>query len=441
MRAADFFRNLVEDRANGVARGVCSICSAHPEVIAAGMEQAREDGLPLLVESTANQVNQSGGYTGMRPEDFHSFVHTVAGREAFPAERIILGGDHLGPYPWRRENAAQAMDRACELVRACVRAGYGKIHLDASTPLGGDPVNRFGALDPGLIARREAAMAAAAEAACWLTGGEVRGRVAAPVYVVGTEVPAPGGMRAAEEAAPVTRAEGLRSTVTLARQEFLDSGLQEAWRRVVAVVVQPGVEFGDDRVCEYDRLRAKALISAAREFPELLLEGHSTDYQRPESLRQLVEDGVAILKVGPALTFALRECLFALEAIERELLGGSYRARLSQLSAFLEKAMADNPVHWQDYYTGTEEQKRLARRYSLSDRSRYYWTVPMVQEAVKLLVANLSREPIPPALLSQYLPLHYQAMRSGYIASDSRSLLRESVRRVLRGYSAAVQTP
>jgi tagatose-1,6-bisphosphate aldolase non-catalytic subunit AgaZ/GatZ len=80
MRAADFFRNLVEDRANGVARGVCSICSAHPEVIAAGMEQAREDGLPLLVESTANQVNQSGGYTGMRPEDFHSFVHTVAGR-------------------------------------------------------------------------------------------------------------------------------------------------------------------------------------------------------------------------------------------------------------------------------------------------------------------------------------------------------------------------
>ena len=51
----------------------------------------------------------------------------------------------------------------------------------------------------------------------------------------------------------------------------------------------------------------------------LVYEAHSTDYQRPESYRNLVRDGFAILKVGPALTFAMREVLEALSLIEAEL--------------------------------------------------------------------------------------------------------------------------
>jgi len=133
------------------------------------------------------------------------------------------------------------------------------------------------------------------------------------------------------------------------------------------------------------------LCAAARDLPGIVLEGHSTDYQSTEHLRQLVEDGAAILKVGPALTFALRECLFGLECIERELLHDRPTERLSGLSEALERAMLADPAHWRSYYKGGEPELRLARRFSLSDRSRYYWTVPAVSAAVGPLLATLSK--------------------------------------------------
>ncbi len=103
------------------------------------------------------------------------------------------------------------------------------------------------------------------------------------------------------------------------------AGLGDAWERVVAVVAQPGVEFGDDTVVAYDAVAAAGLAATVRDAWPLVFEAHSTDYQRPDALVDLVRDGFAILKVGPWLTFAMREALFALEAIERELLGRRYR--------------------------------------------------------------------------------------------------------------------
>ena len=57
-------------------------------------------------------------------------------------------------------------------------------------------------------------------------------------------------------------------------------------------------------------------------MPGLVFEAHSTDYQPPESLSRLVIDGFAILKVGPGLTFALREALYALDEIAAALYPG-----------------------------------------------------------------------------------------------------------------------
>ena len=78
------------------------------------------------------------------------------------------------------------------------------------------------------------------------------------------------------------------------------------------MVVQPGVEFGSDSVFDYSRSSAAKITGALHRYDRLVLEGHSTDYQTRYALREMVEDGVAILKVGPALTFAVREGLFAL---------------------------------------------------------------------------------------------------------------------------------
>ena len=433
--AAGLLRQIVEAQKSGTAVGVVSVCSAHPLVLQAAMEQAREDGLPLLIESTVNQVNQFGGYTGMRPADFAAFLFEIASGAGFPSGRLFLGGDHLGPYPWRREQAALAMEKARALVADSVRAGYTKLHLDACMPLAGDTPDPRHGLDPVLIARREADLAGAAEAAFREHRGEAA-QAEEPVYVIGTDVPSPGGIAAEGEGVTLTIPAELRRTVDLCAEAFGAAGLAEAWGRVCAVVVQPGVEFGDRSVHSYDRGRAAELCAAARQLPGMVLEGHSTDYQSPARLRELVEDGVAVLKVGPALTFAVREALFALEHVEGELAAGDGEA--SGLGEALDQAMLADPSQWRSYYRGEERELRLARRFSLLDRCRYYWAVPSVQLAVERLLANLGTLPLPWPLLSQYLPRQSARVLEGALTAEPLALVRDAVREVLRIYSAAV---
>ena len=210
------------------------------------------------------------------------------------------------------------MARAAEMVRQYVRAGYAKIHLDASMRCADDPL---GPLADTVAAARTADLAAAAEAAA----SERPATAPAPSYVVGTEVPPPGGQAADHGGPAVTRVADAERTLALTREGFGRRGLERAWERVVALVVQPGVEFGDDVVFAYRRAEAKALASLA-EAQGFVYEAHSTDYQDEGALRALVQDHFAFLKVGPELTFAFREAVFALEAIERELLEGTRRS-------------------------------------------------------------------------------------------------------------------
>ncbi len=436
MNAVELFRSIVEAQKRGEPRGICSVCSAHPFVLRAAMEQALEDGAPVLVESTANQVNQLGGYTGMRPADFRSRLAGIAAEAGLPPDRVILGGDHLGPYPWRQEPAAEAMDRARTLVRESVRAGYQKVHLDASMPLGGDPLDAHGGIEPRLVAEREAELAEAAEEA-WAETAPAGAQGAGPVYVIGTEVPAPGGTRGSAPGTEVTGPAEVEATAAQCREAFARRGIAGAWGRVVAIVAQPGVEYGDTAVRRYQREKAAALAAAAARIPGMVMEGHSTDYQSAADLRALVEDGVAILKVGPALTFAMREALFALELVERELLGSRPFAAASDLAATLDRAMVEEPSAWSAYYHGDERGLRLSRRFSLLDRCRYYWTAPPVAAAVMRLIENLDGREIPLAVLSQYLPIQHRRIAQGALAPRPRAMIADAVRDVLRLYSAA----
>jgi D-tagatose-1,6-bisphosphate aldolase subunit GatZ/KbaZ len=388
-------------------------------VLEACIDQAVADGGPLLVEATCNQVNQEGGYTGMRPAGFRPFVEGLAAARGLAAGRLILGGDHLGPNPWRHEPADLALGKAEALVRDYAQAGFAKIHLDASMACAGDPEP----LPPELIAARAARLARTAEAA----GG-------APVYVIGTEVPVPGGAHETIAELEPTRTEDLARTIELHRAAFAEAGLAGAWARVVAVVVQPGVEFGSTQVVDFVPERVRGLTAAIDAVPGLVFEAHSTDYQTETALSALVESRFAVLKVGPWLTFALREALFALEAIETELVPRDER---SGVRATLEAAMLAEPAHWRAHYHGTPEQQRLARAFSLSDRCRYYWPVPAVAAAVERLLDNLARRPLPPPLLSQHLPRQHEAVRAGRLAAEPRALVRDKVRQIARVYAGA----
>ncbi len=214
-------------------------------------------------------------------------------------------------------------------------------------------------------------------------------------------------------------------------------GLAAAWDRVISIVVQPGVEYSDNAVFEYDRSKTRSLVAFVSRPGSCAYEAHSTDYQKPEALRQMVEDHFPILKVGPWLTFAFREAVFALSLIEEEWLGGRASIRQSGIRDALESAMLEDPSDWRSYYTGDQAYLRYARKYSFSDRSRYYWPKPRVLEALARLLKNLADYPPPLTLLSQFLPAQYEAVRGGTLPADPQLLIQDKIREVLRVYSQA----
>lgn len=422
-----YIDEVVSAQKKGEARGIYSVCSAHPTVVRASLAHALENGTYALVESTCNQVNQFGGYTGMRPGDFRSFLGEMARRLDFPPERLILGGDHLGPEVWQDEPVEIAMAKACVLVRDYVLAGYLKIHLDASMKLKGDPA---GPLSREIAAMRSAELAQAAEEA-----HARRGFGEAPRYVIGTEVPIPGGARQKEDHVSVTRVSDVEATIEVSRQAFVEKGLESAWERVIALVVQPGVEFGDDFIQEYDQ-KGAADLSNFIEKESLVFEAHSTDYQTRECLRQMVGDHFAILKVGPALTFAYREAVFALAMMENELYPGGERSNLIKV---LDQVMLEHPKHWAKYYPGDRRTKHFARKYSYSDRCRYYWLDPTIQAALRKLMRNLGKATIPLSLVSQYLPEQYKRIREGRLENKPQEIIWDKIRDVLDDYQSAIQ--
>ena len=430
MHVVNKFREIIRRNRQDGAIGVFSVCSAHPSVLEAAMRQALDDDSMLCIESTSNQANQFGGYSGMTPALFRDYVLSIAVKVGLRSERILLGGDHLGPYPWRTEPSQSAMEKARTLVRDCVLAGYSKIHLDASMACGDDADGQIG---DEIVAQRAAELCRAAEDA-WTT---LPKNPSPLLYVIGTEVPVPGGETSEGHGPKPTPVGHMRRTVEIARSAFLGQGLHDAWERVIGLVVQPGVEFGNDIVFDYDRQRAAELSRSLPESPALVFEAHSTDYQKPKALRELVEGHFAILKVGPWLTFAYREAVFALSLIEREWLGKRQTVPLSQVREALEQAMLRNPAHWKAYYPTQEPQAHFARQYSYSDRCRYYWPEPSVQKEIELLLANLSTQTIPLTLLSQYLPRQYEAIRRGELANRAETLIENRIREVLQVYSAA----
>lgn len=404
-------------------RGVTSVCSAHHWVIRAAAEEARDHGSLLLIEATCNQVNQEGGYTGMQPRGFRDFAQGIAARAEISGKGLMLGGDHLGPHPWRKLPAEEAIARATTMITDYLRAGFTKIHLDASMPCAGDP-----AILPGdIIAARAARLAEAAEAA--RAGGEQ------PFYIIGTEVPVPGGASHGLDALAVTTPEAAAETLEIHERAFRKAGLADAWSRVAGLVVQPGVEFDNETVTDYQPSKAQPLVRWRREKAnDILFEAHSTDFQRPESYPALVEDGFAILKVGPGLTFAMREAICALAEIERAIIAPKAQSRLIEI---VETVMRDNPGSWKDYYVGSDAEQTMLMWNSYSDRIRYYWPDRRIEAAMARLLSNLSTARLPEILLSRYLPVQYARVRAGRLPAQPEALILDKIRDALRPYTAA----
>ena len=411
--------------------GIPSYCTASEMVLEAILERAKVTGVPALIEATANQVNQFGGYTGMKPEDFMAFVNRIAKKVGCPKELMILGGDHLGPLTWCGETEESAMEKSEELVYQYVKAGFTKIHLDTSMKLADDAADE--PLSTEVIARRGVRL----YKVCMKAYEDLKAEnpdALRPVFIIGSEVPIPGGAQEAEEGISVTKPADFVNTVDTYKNIFAENGLSNAWSDIIAVVVQPGVEFGDGQIFMYDSEAATDLVAALKDYPEIVFEGHSTDYQSPKCLRDMVKDGIAILKVGPALTFGLREALFALNMMEREIVDADKQSRLIEV---IEEVMLDNPKNWVKHYHGDDKAKAFARKYSFSDRSRYYMGDPKIVAAIDKMFTNLTENEIPWNILHQYMPVQYNKVRDGKLTLAPRELAKDGVVQFMEDYEYA----
>ncbi|MCI7221773.1 MAG: class II D-tagatose-bisphosphate aldolase, non-catalytic subunit [Erysipelotrichaceae bacterium] len=414
-------KQIVKAQKEGRSVGIYSCCSANVYVIKAALLRGKQDNSCVLIESTANQCDQYGGYTGMTPADFKKFVEGIADEIGFDKTRLFLGGDHLGPLTFASKNEEEAMKESDELIRAYVSAGFTKIHIDTSMRVADDDVNER--LSDETIARRGARLAKVAEE----TFAELlktNPNAVEPVYIVGSEVPIPGGQQggAAADCVQVTKPEDFKATLATFEKAFKDNGLDHAWSNVIGIVVQPGVEEKDAGCTEYDRSKAVELCAAIKDYDNIVFEGHSTDYQTKIKLRELVEDGIAILKVGPGLTFSMREALFALAYAEKELLGD----KGSNFMEVLDQAMLANPKYWQKHYVGTQDEINLKRKYSFSDRCRYYMPVESVAKAREQMIENL-KDGVPLNLLSQFMPIQYTKVREGLLENNPEALIIDRV--------------
>ncbi|MBQ6350010.1 MAG: class II D-tagatose-bisphosphate aldolase, non-catalytic subunit [Methanobrevibacter sp.] len=427
-------KEIISKRQLGMQLGIPSFCTANSIVIETIFEYAKDFDDYVLIEATPNQVNQFGGYANMTPYDFVGYVYGIAEEIGFPKDKIILGADHFGPLVWADKPEEEAMENAKELVRQSVLAGYTKIHLDTSMKLGSDDVNVK--LSDEIIARRGVELYKVCEDA-FKQRIEKFPDSLHPVYVIGSEVPIPGGEFDEVDTLQITSPDDFKNTIDAYDKKFRESGIDDAWKNIIAVVVQPGVEFSNVDVHLYERDKSKDLSQILEEYPNLVFEGHSTDYQPANKLKEMVEDGVVVLKVGPACTFAFREGLFALSMMEKELIEDeSQRANFIET---LEKVMIENPKDWKDYYDGNELDKEIARKYSFSDRSRYYMSREDIESCIDDLFGNIDSCDLPLGLIKQFFPNAFMKILEEDYPLDSKSLAKSNVIDVIEDYFHATK--
>ena len=377
---SETLKDIVTRNRAGERVAIPSICSAQPDVLRASMKWAERLDRPIVIEATSNQVNQDGGYTGKTARDFVADINDFAQAYGVDRDRITLGGDHIGPQAWRNMPPESAMEKARVLVQSYVEAGFQKIHLDCSEGCLDEP----GQLDDFTTAERTADLASICERASETPSLQ---------YVIGTEVPPPGGARADESGdIPATAPESALKTLAAHEEAFTDRGLSDLKSRVAGLVVQPGVEFSPMLVHHFPIDRDPGLREVMMSWPSLCLEAHSTDYQRPDVFGRLAELGFAFQKVGPALTFAYRQALYAIDfalQIQGKDIG---------LIPSMEKIMTANPAYWQGHYPIGD---RVALHMGLADRIRYYWTHPDARQSVLDLREQASLHTFSDPLLQQ----------------------------------------
>jgi D-tagatose-1,6-bisphosphate aldolase subunit GatZ/KbaZ len=96
------------------SKAIPSLCTCNIFVLKSLLNFCKKKKLPILIETTSNQVNQDGGYSGKKPKDFIRKMNNLANKVQFNKKNIFYGGDHLGPLPWKKSTSSVALKKSIE---------------------------------------------------------------------------------------------------------------------------------------------------------------------------------------------------------------------------------------------------------------------------------------------------------------------------------------
>ena len=339
-----------------------SFCSSNFDVLKSIMIFAKYQNFPVLIESTSNQVNQYGGYSGLKPFQFEKKIRRLAKFIKLNNKSLMIGGDHLGPLPWKDLDEATAMKNSKKLVKDCLKAKYEKIHIDTAIICRGEKK-----IDRHTVIQR-----------CDEILSVFSKKDFDNVFlVIGTEVPFAGGGHAIKSS-PTTFESikeeiDLYSTILKKKKKF-------------ALVIEPGIGFGNFSVIQakLKNFGKRLIFSKKNNF---VYEAHSSDYQKISSLKKLVKNNFKFLKIGPELTYFYAKSIFKMEEFEKK----SYKNNFSNIKNIILKEMKNNNSYWIDYYKAKKKKLDNLKFNSYLDRLRYYWSSKNILNSKKKLFININK--------------------------------------------------
>ena len=207
--------------------------------------------------------------------------------------------------------------------------------------------------------------------------------------------------------------------------------------RILAVRLDIGRGHDGETVFPFSKAVFEDVLDQSNDhFPNLLGAEH-IDHQPRSVLNALIKAHFAYMRVGSEFTYVMREAIFSLAMMENETLQGKPGVYLSNLMVELDKAMQFSPDQWSAYYQGNGFEQLLSRKYSLHDRSRFFWGEADVQEAWARLFQNLVSYPIPLTVLRQFMPDQYEHVIYGEIENTPEALVLDKLRGNIKRYATA----
>jgi D-tagatose-1,6-bisphosphate aldolase subunit GatZ/KbaZ len=418
--------DIMKANCRGERKGIYAVESQNSTVIEAYLRQALADGSPALFEISAELLDPHRQSGKILPDDFIAKVKRNVLKIGFPRDRLFFGVNDLSPSLWKDESVETALKKTCAFISDLVSLGFNKLGIHAGVRLKGDPADKL--LPQEVIIAREAVLYQAAEQAAAALPDEEK-----PLYVIDVH---PGQGMTEDQKNMVCKED-----VEIAAERFdraaAAAGPPEMKERflVVRIFLSPG--YNSEKVIPFDSSLLKELGECVHERKLVVLWARQADFQSQMVLDQLVDNHFAFLSVGPELTYTMREALFSMAMMENETMIGKPGVYLSNFIIELDRAMQSAPRHWQKYYTGNGFEQLIARKYSLYDRSRFYWEDKEVRKMKKRLFDNLIEYPVPLTVLRQFMPCQYERVAAGELENKPDALVMDAVRRALRRYSRA----